>query len=217
MSDRELTLAKIRQEKLIAIVRGMKLSVMEELAAALLAGGISLIEVTFAQNQPDTWPDTAEAIRRLNEGFGGKILAGAGTVLTERQMHMAYDAGARYIITPNTNPEIISGTRKLELVSLPGAMTPTEIEAAWEAGADMVKVFPAGNLGPGYFKAVRAPLSHIPMLAVGGVDEKNIPDFLAAGACGFGVGGNLVNRGWIAEGAFDRITELAAKYVAAVR
>ena len=98
----------------------------------------------------------------------------------------------------------------------PGALTPTEILTAYEAGADAVKVFPAGDLGPGYIKAVKAPLSHVPLMAVGGVNEKNAAEFMRAGCVGLGVGGNLVNREWIANGEWNRITDLAKEYVKAV-
>ena len=202
----------IMEKKVIAIVRGLKPEYMLRLADALYAGGIDLMEVTFNQKQPDTWKDTAEAIRAVGQHMAGKVLPGAGTVLTSEQLKMARDAGAAYIITPNTNPDLIREVKSYGLVSLPGALTPSEIEAAWEAGADAVKVFPASVLGTAYIKAVKAPLSHIPLLAVGGVNEKNGADFLAAGCCGLGVGGNLVNKAWIENGEWDKITALAAEY-----
>lgn len=129
---------------------------------------------------------------------------------------MARDAGAQYIITPNTNVELIRKVKEYGLLSFPGALTPSEIEIAYQAGADAVKVFPAGNLGPSYIKAVKAPLSHIPLMAVGGVNEKNAADFLAAGCCGIGVGGNLVNKAWIEAGEWEKIIALAQEYRKAV-
>lgn len=214
---REETLKRIKEHKIIAIVRGLEPSSLKNLASALLEGGIDLIEITFAQNNPQSWKDTAEGIRLLNTAFDGKIMAGAGTVVTTQQLHMAHEAGARYIITPNIDSRIISDARKLGMLVFPGALTPSEIVNAWEAGADAVKVFPAGNLGVPYIKALKAPLSHIPLMAVGGVNETNAADFLRAGCCGLGVGGNLVNKTWIANGEFEKVTELAKKYVAAVR
>lgn len=153
----------------------------------------------------------------LKEKFAGKIIPGAGTVITLEQLQMAYDAGAQYIISPNVDVEIIRRTKELGLISLPGAMTPSEIVEAYKAGADFVKVFPVGNLGPAYIKALKAPLSHIPLMAVGGVNEKNAADFLKAGASGLGVGGNLVNKEWIANGEWEKITALAAEFVKAVQ
>ena len=210
------TLEWVKEKKIIAIVRGLPTAYMRKLAEALYRGGIDLIEVTFQQAKPDTWQDTADAIRDIGAYMAGKMLVGAGTVINERQLKLAHDAGARYIITPNTNPELIGKVKACGLVSFPGAMTPSEIVAAFEAGADAVKLFPAGALGASYIKAVRAPLAHIPLMAVGGVNEKNAGDFIAAGCCGVGVGGNLVNREWIENDEWDRITALAAAYRRAI-
>ena len=210
------TMEWVRAKKIIAIVRGLKPDYMLRLADALYAGGIDLMEVTFNQKQPETWQDTAGAIRAIAGHMEGRMLPGAGTVLNQRQLDMARDAGAAYIITPNTNPELIGKVKEYGLASFPGAFTPSEIEAAWEAGADAVKVFPAGSMGPSYIKAVKAPLSHIPLMAVGGVNEKNCAEFMAAGCCGIGVGGNLVNKTWIENGQWDRITALAAEFRKAV-
>lgn len=206
----------VMSKKIIAIVRGLQPEYMIRLAEALYAGGIDLMEVTFDQKHPDTWADTAAAIHAIGEHMRGKMLPGAGTVITTQQLDMARDAGAAYIITPNTNTALIRQVKAYGLVSFPGAYTPSEIETAWEAGADAVKVFPAGTLGTAYFKAVKAPLSHIPLMAVGGVNEKNCADFIAAGCCGVGVGGNLVNREWIANSEWEKITALAAEYRKAV-
>lgn len=206
----------VKERKIIAIIRGLAPEYMLKLADALYAGGIDMMEVTFHQAEPNTWRDTAEAIRAIGTHMEGKVMAGAGTVVTEKQLQMAIDAGAKYIITPNTNTELIRKVKEAGLCSFPGAMTPSEIVAAYDAGADAVKVFPAGTLGAAYIKAVRAPLSHIPLMAVGGVTERNTLDFLAAGCCGVGVGGNLVNKDWIAAGEWGKITALAIEYRKAV-
>ena len=206
------TLSIVLKSKIIAIVRGLAPQYMLKLSEALYQGGIDLMEVTFNQAKPDTWQDTAAAIKVVGEQMQGKMLVGAGTVITQEQLSMVYKAGAKYIITPNTNPELIPLVKRLGLCAFPGAFTPSEIVQAYNAGADAVKVFPAGNLGPSYIKAIRAPLSHIPLMAVGGVSEKNAADFLAAGCNGIGVGGNLVNKDWIAAGEWDKITALAQEY-----
>lgn len=211
------TLEWVKSSKIIAIVRGLSPAYMLKLADALYAGGIDLMEVTFNQQKPETWQDTAAAIKAIGEHMQGRMLAGAGTVITDEQLELAYQAGAKYIITPNTNPELIRRVKELGLCAFPGAFTPSEIVEAYRAGADAVKVFPAGNLGPSYIKAIRAPLSNIPLMAVGGVNEKNTADFLAAGCCGVGVGGNLVNKEWIENGEWDKITALAAEYRKAVK
>jgi 2-dehydro-3-deoxyphosphogluconate aldolase/(4S)-4-hydroxy-2-oxoglutarate aldolase len=206
----------IQHSKVIAIVRGLAPEYMVKLAEALYAGGIDLMEVTFNQAKPETWADTAAAIKAVTEHTAGKMLVGAGTVIRKEQLDMAYDAGAQYIITPNTNLDLICKVKEYGLLSFPGAFTPSEIEAAYAAGADAVKVFPVGALGASYIKAVKAPLSHIPLMAVGGVNEKNAADFIAAGCCGVGVGGNLVNKAWIEAGEWDKIIALAREYRKAV-
>ncbi len=206
------TLEWVQERKLMAIVRGLPAEYAVQLADALLAGGIDLMEFTFQQKSPESWRTTADVIARVGKHTEGRMLIGAGTVLLMEQLDLAKEAGAKFIVTPNTNCELIRKVKEYGLAAFPGALTPTEIVSAYEAGADAVKVFPAGNMGPGYIKAVNAPLSHIPLMAVGGVNEKNAADFLAAGCIGVGVGGNLVNRAWIEQGEWGRITALAAEY-----
>ena len=215
MTMRDEIIRQILEKKLIAIVRGLPEQQAVPLAGALLAGGIGLMEVTFNQAAPESFPCTARAIAAVREACGESMRVGAGTVMTLEQLRLAYDAGAQFVISPNADEAIISKTRENGLVSLPGCMTPTECAAAHGYGADFIKIFPAGVLGPGYIKALLAPMGHLKFLAVGGVDCADIPDFLRAGALGFGVGGNLVNKDWIAAGAFDRITALAGEYVRA--
>ena len=122
---------------------------------------------------------------------------------------MCEQAGGEYMITPNVNASLIRECVRRGLVAMPGAFTPSEAVDAWEAGASFVKIFPAGTLGPGYVKAMRAPLSHIPFLAVGGIGPDNVAEFMKAGCVGAGVGGNLTNKEWIAAGAWDKIEETA--------
>ena len=214
---REAIIQEILDKKIIAIVRGLPEPQAVPLAGALLAGRISLIEVTFNQAAPETFSHTANAIAAIRNAYGDKMRVGAGTVMTTEQLRMAHDAGAGFIISPNVDEAVIGQTRELGLVSLPGCMTPTECAAAHDYGADFIKIFPAGVLGPAYFKALLAPLSHLKFLAVGGVDCANIPGFLRAGALGFGVGGNLVNKEWIAARRFDLITQAAGEYVEAAQ
>ena len=206
----------IRQNRVIAIVRGMHPDQMAPLARALERGGIRMMEITFNQSAPETFQNTVNAIRALSQNMRDMAI-GAGTVMTLEQLHMAADAGARYIISPDVNPALIAETKRLGLTALPGAMSPTEIVAAWNAGADAVKVFPIGDLGVNYLKAIRAPLSHIPLIAVGGVSERNCADFLRAGAIAVGVGGQLVNREWIDAGEFYKIASLAGKIAQAAQ
>ncbi len=206
----------VKERKIVAIVRGLAPEYLVRLGHAFVEGGIGLMEVTYNQRAPETWKDTAAGIEAVGKEFGDRLLVGAGTVITLEQVKMTYNAGGHYLVTPTTQPEIIRAGKALGLGLYPGAFTPTEILAAYEAGADAVKVFPAGNIGPGYIKAVRAPLSHIPLMAVGGINEKNAADYMRAGCVGLGVGGNLVNREWIQNGEWDRITALAKDFMKAV-
>lgn len=203
---------KIKKDKIIAILRGIPAEKIGQLADALHKGGINLIEVTFDPKSPDN-QETVESIKLIRERFAGEVRVGAGTVLNTVQVNQAAQAGAEYIISPNTCEAVIRETKRLGLVSIPGALTPTEIEAAHEYGADFVKVFPVSNLGVSYLKAVSAPLSHIDLLAVGGVKPDTVKEYLKAGACGVGVAGNLVNKEWLKADEWDKITECAKEFV----
>ena len=207
----------VQQRKVVAIVRGLSPEHIVRLGHAFEEGGIGLMEVTYNQRAPETWADTARAIEAVEKEFGDRLLVGAGTVITLEQVRMTYEAGGHYLVTPTTQPEIIRAGKALGLGLYPGAFTATEILEAYNAGADAVKVFPVGNLGPGYIKALKAPLSHIPLMAVGGVNDKNAGEFMKAGCVGVGVGGNLVNKEWIENGEWGRITDLARAYMEAVR
>ena len=207
----------VQQRKVVAIVRGLSPEHIVRLGHAFEEGGIGLMEVTYNQRAPETWKDTAKAIEAVEKEFGDRLLVGAGTVITLEQVRMTWEAGGHYLVTPTTQPEIIRAGKALGLGLYPGAFTATEILEAYNAGADAVKVFPVGNLGPGYIKALKAPLSHIPLMAVGGVNDKNAGEFMKAGCVGVGVGGNLVNKEWIENGEWGRITDLARAYMEAVR
>ena len=211
---RQMVINEICKQKIIAIMRGLDKQQAVKAAKALYEGGITLVEVTFNQRSPETFVDTAEAIKAIKAEMGDKMLVGAGTVTSPELVRLAADAGALYIISPDTDVEVIKTTRELGLVSLPGAYTPTEAKQAYNAGADFVKLFPCVGNAPAYVKAVCAPFNHIRFLAVGGVNADNAADFLKAGAVGLGVGGNLVNKDWIKAGEYAKITEEAKKYVA---
>ncbi len=206
----------VKERKIVAIVRGLSPEYLIRLGHAFEEGGIGLMEVTDNQSAPETWKATARGIEAVEKEFGDRLLVGAGTVITLEQVSMTYNAGGHYLVTPTTQPEIIRAGKALGLGLYPGAFTPSEILAAYDAGADAVKVFPASCLGPGYIKAIRAPLSHIPLMAVGGVNEKNAADFIKAGCVGLGVGGNLVNKEWIRDGEWEKITALAKEFKKAV-
>lgn len=215
-TQRENTIERIRKEKIVVIVRGVPSEKLIPLAEAMYAGGIRLIEITYDATGKTPAQATAENIRRLALHFGDRMLVGAGTVLNEEQLLLTKEAGGRFIISPDADPAVIRKTRELGLVSMPGALTPSECKQAYLAGADFVKLFPIDNLGVGYLKAVSAPLSHIPFIAVGGVNLDNIADYLKAGAVGFGIGSNIVDKKMIEKEDYAAITALARAYVDAV-
>ncbi len=211
---KERVIQEILDKKIIAIVRGVDEKQALEIAKALYAGGVTMVEVTFNQREPEKFINTANAIAAINREMDGKMLVGAGTVTTVELVEMAAKAGAKYIISPDVDVDVIRRTNELGLVSLPGAYTPTEVKLAHNAGADFVKVFPCVGDAPAYVKALCAPLNHIRMLAVGGVNADNAADFIKAGAYGVGAGGSLVNKKWADAGEYWRITEEAKRFVA---
>lgn len=210
------TIECIEKNKIIAIMRHVASDKIIRTAQSLYNGGIRLTEVTFNQSSPTGMLDTVQAIKTLCDKFGDRLCVGAGTVMTIEQAQAAYDAGAKYLISPNTDVDVIKKTKCLGIISIPGAITPSEIIMAYNAGADFVKLFPAGNFGLDYIKAVMAPINHIPMIAVGGVDDKNIKDFLKIGLKGVGVGSNIVNNKLINEGKFEELTKLAKLFTQAI-
>lgn len=214
---RETIINQVLEHKLIAIVRGVYGQDCLNLAKALWAGGIRLLEVTFDQSDRALWQKTADTVCLLNQELGDRMLFGSGTVTSVELVELAKNAGAKFIVSPDTNEDVIRATVAAGMVSMPGALTPTEVLTAHRFGADFVKLFPVGNLGVSYLKAVSAPINHVRLLAVGGVNESNVAQYLAAGAVGAGVGGNLVNKQWIAAGEFQKITDLASSFVEQVK
>ena len=214
---REQIIESIKKEKIIVIVRGIKKENITDLAEAMYAGGIRLLELTYSADGSVTDEETASCIQMLSKHFEGRMHIGAGTVICPEQVELTKNAGGKFIISPDTNEQVIKKTRELGLVSMPGALTPTEIQAAHTYGADFVKLFPVSNLGADYVKAVSAPLSHISILAVGGISLDNMSEYLRAGVSGFGLGSNIVNKRMVENGDFEGITKLAQSYVSKVR
>ena len=213
---RECVISAIEREKIIAIIRGVAASDLIPTVEALYQGGIRLVEVTYDASGGVSDRETAKNIEMLVEHFDEKMIVGAGTVLTEWQVKLTNSVGGRFVISPDSYQAVIEQTRSLELVSIPGALTPTEIQEAYRWGADFVKLFPVKHLGVDYVKAIRAPLSHIRLLAVGGVSVENMSRFLQAGVCGFGIGSDIIDRAAIRQGNFARIKELARGYVGGI-
>ena len=214
---REEIIRTIEKEKLIVIVRGIAKEKLLPLAKAMYDGGVRLMEITYDATGKTSDEETASCISLLAENFAGKMMIGAGTVLTERQVELTKSAGGCFIISPDTNPTVIKKTKELDMISIPGAFTPTEAQAAHLAGADFVKIFPLDCMGSSYLKAIRAPLSHIRFLAVGGINEHNIPEYKKAGACGFGVGSNIVDKKLLEKEDYAALTKLAEAYMEALQ
>jgi 2-dehydro-3-deoxyphosphogluconate aldolase/(4S)-4-hydroxy-2-oxoglutarate aldolase len=195
----------------IAVVRLDDAARLRPVVEALAAGEVRAIEVTL------TMPGALEALAALGPAFGEQILVGAGTVLDAPTARLAIQAGARFVVAPTFSASVVEICHRYDVVAVPGAYTPTEILTAWEAGADLVKVFPAGGLGPGYLKDLRGPLPQLRLVPTGGVTAENAGAFLAAGAVAVGVGGALVEREAVARGDYARITEQARRLKQAIR
>jgi len=208
LRDDALTL--IRRTGVIAIMRAQASDQLLAAAEAVHAGGVQAIEVTF------TTPGALDVIRQAVAMTGRDVLFGAGTVLDPESARAAILAGAQFIVCPTLNLATITLCKRYGVPVLPGAFTPTEILTAWEAGADLVKVFPASVGGPGYIKAVRAPLPHISLVPVGGVDLGNTADFIRAGAAAVGVGGELINQKTLDAADWPGLTDRARRFVAEV-
>jgi len=209
--SREATLKRILDGGIVAVVRADSGESLVQVVRALAEGGVTAAEITF------TVPNALEVIRQVRNAIGDQVVLGAGTVLDPETARAALLAGAEYIVAPSLNLDVIRLCRRYDKVVMPGAFTPTEIVAAWEAGADVVKVFPADVAGPPYLKAIHGPLPQIRLMPTGGVDLNTAEAFLKAGACCLGVGSSLVSAKTVAEGDFAKIKDLAGQYAALVR
>lgn len=204
-------LQRVLEGGIVAIIRASSGEQLVNVARALYEGGIDVIEVTF------TVPGVLDILSAVRRELGDRILLGAGTVLDPESARAALLAGAEFIVSPSVNVDVIRLCRRYDKVVMPGAFTPTEVVTAWEAGADIVKVFPADVAGPAYLKALHGPLPQVRLLPTGGVDLTTLPAFLKAGACAVGLGSALVEKQAAESGDVDRIRSLAEQYVSLVR
>lgn len=204
--NRQQQLDRVFRSVIVAVIRSPSGDQLVEVAKALLAGGVEVMEVTF------TVPGAARVIERVADQLGDKILLGAGTVLDPETARIALLAGAEFIVSPSTNVAVIETCRRYGKLAMPGAFTPTEVVTAFQAGADIVKVFPCDVGGPAYLRALHGPLPQIPLMPTGGVNLETAADYLRAGACALGVGGSLVEAKAIASRDFARIEELARQF-----
>lgn len=202
---------QLKQERIIAILRHVPDAQADGLIAALDRAGVVFVEATLNSD------GALGMISRWREQYGDRMRIGAGTVLDVNMAKEAVSAGAEYLIAPNLDEAVVNYAREQSIDVYPGAMTPSEIVRAWSAGATAVKIFPMASMGLGYFREIRAPLSHIPMIATGGVRLDNIHQFFQAGATAVGLGGSIVNMDLVKEGRFDEIERNAALLVQAAR
>ena len=206
----------LQKEKIIAIIRDISLIDMEKTGDALYQGGIRLMEIAFDHQSPDGIERTLNGLSLLRAALPEDVHLGAGTVLSEDEVKDACEAGAEFIISPITDPAVIRKTKELGMLSMPGAMTPTEIAAAYQAGGDIIKLFPADCLDPSYVKALRGPLGHIPLAAVGGINPGNIHSWRDAGVQVFGIGSSLVSAALVRDGRFKELTSRALEFFQAL-
>lgn len=209
--SKESQLRHILDCGIVAVVRSPDSHQLVEVVRALADGGVTVAEITM------TVPDALGVLRQVRQALGERVLLGAGTILDTETARAALLAGAEYLVAPTLNLDVIRLCRRYSKLVMPGAFTPTEILTAWEAGADIIKVFPAEVVGPAFFKAMRGPLPQIRLMPTGGVDLNTAADFLRAGACCLGLGSQLVEPRAVAERDFDRIRDLARQYVAVVK
>jgi 2-dehydro-3-deoxyphosphogluconate aldolase / (4S)-4-hydroxy-2-oxoglutarate aldolase len=209
--SKEAQLQKVLDCGIVAVVRSHDSQQLVDVVRALVDGGVTVAEITM------TVPNALEVLAQVRKALGDRVLLGAGTVLDPETARAVLLAGAEYIVSPTVNFEVIRLCQRYDKLVMPGAFTPTEILSAWEAGADIVKVFPAEVVGPAYFKALRGPLPQIRLMPTGGVDLKTAGEFLKAGACCLGIGSQLVEPTAVANRDFGRLRELASQYAAIVK
>ena len=209
--QKQEVLAALREGGIVPVIRADSADTALRIVDALVAGGIRTLEITM------TVPDAIGAIKAVAHRFGSSVLLGAGTVTTRALAEGSLDAGAEFLVTPCVVPDVIAVAKERDVAVLPGAMTPTEVFTAWSSGGDIIKIFPASNVGgASYLKALKGPFPQIPLCPTGGVNLQTIGEFVKAGASAVGVGGELVSKAAIDAGDYGKITELAKQYVAAL-
>jgi len=209
--NKKSNLQLIFDSGVVAVIRMTDTAKLMKVIEAIQKGGVKCLEITF------TVPWAVDIIKEISKSVGKEFLVGAGTVLDPETARMAILAGAEFIVGPTLNLEVIKLCHRYDKVVIPGAFTPTEILTAWDAGADIVKVFPATAVGPGYFKDIKGPLPQIQLMPTGGVSIENAGEFIKAGACAVAVGTALLDKKAIEENNFDVLTEKAARLVANVQ
>lgn len=209
--SREETVQKISSTGIVAVIRADNGEILADVTQALVDGGVTAIELTF------TVPKAHKVLEYVADRFGDQIQLGAGTVLDAETARIAILAGAEYIVSPIVDLPTIEMSHRYDKAMMAGALTPTEVVKAWQAGSDVVKIFPSDLTGPSYLKSLKGPLPQVRMMPTGGVNLDTAESFLKAGACALGVGGSLVEKSAIDSGNMDRIRDLAKQYVEIVQ
>jgi 2-dehydro-3-deoxyphosphogluconate aldolase / (4S)-4-hydroxy-2-oxoglutarate aldolase len=211
MNSKFEILKNLKDTGVVAVIRADDPGNLVEVSKALYQGGIRYVEITM------TVPHAMEVIEKAVRELKDEVVIGAGTVLDAETARAAILAGAGYIVSPVFRPAVIEMCKRYNITVMPGAMTPTEVLAAWEAGADIVKVFPAGVGGPQFFKDLKGPFPNIEIMPTGAVNRETAPQFIKAGACAVGVGGELAGKVLIAARNFAAITENAKDFIQLVQ
>ena len=199
--------ARFHKMPIIGILRGMDADNLLFILEAFYRAGLNTIEITMNS------PEVEDQIKWTKQNYGSKLNIGAGTVRHTGELDRALDAGATFIVTPNVDEAVITRCKERQIPIFSGALTPTEVYQAHNWGAEMIKVFPASVMGPGYIKSLKGPLETIPLIATGGIHERNMIEYLKAGAYGFGIGGTLFDKNLIAEKEWTALTEHMRKFV----
>jgi 2-dehydro-3-deoxyphosphogluconate aldolase / (4S)-4-hydroxy-2-oxoglutarate aldolase len=204
-------LEKVKELGLLAVIRGPSAELTVKMVEALVAGGVLGIEITYST------PDAEVVVRRLSGQFGERIVLGMGTLTRSGQALSAKEAGANFIVSPVCEPELVKAMVASGLLTMAGALTPTEVLQAYNLGADVIKVFPGSLGGPAYIKALKGPFPYIPMMPTGGVSASNVAEWFATGVVAVGAGSELCPPQLAKEGKFDEITRRAAEFVQVVK
>ena len=208
---------RLKNDRLMVLARGVEKDVLVKAVGAIADAGVTVFESTFDHRSDDCVAENAGKIAALVAAYGERMSIGAGTVLTVDEVRAAHDAGATFIVSPDTDPDVITETKRLGMASIPGAMTPSEIKRAYALGADIVKLFPADDLGYHYIQNLKGPLPHIPLMATGGVNPETIPEFLSRGILAVGTGITIFRPDLVAAKDYEGIKALAKEHVAAIR
>ncbi len=207
----------LKRDRLMVLARGIREDVLVKAVCAIADAGITVFESTFDHRREDCIAENAAKIAALVAELGDRMVIGAGTVLSVEEVRAAHDAGASFIVSPDSDPAVITEAKRLGMASIPGAMTPSEIKRSYALGADIVKLFPADDLGYHYIQNLTGPMPHIPMMATGGVNPETIPEFLSRGILAVGTGITIFRPDLVAAEDYEGIKALAVAHIEAIR